>query len=130
MTLAQYRDEILWLGWRALAAKTLTLRPAEAHALERLMRHPGRVVTFEALAAFDGDCVSVSRCLNGSRDGIMTRIGRLRAKLADVGCVGAILAAGGGGPRPADGYTISPAGAAQVEAALRYACGVAEEMAA
>lgn len=130
MTLAQFNEEILWMGWRALAAKTFALRPAEAHALEHLMRRPGRIVTFETLAAFDGDCLSVSRCLNGSRDGIVTRIGRLRAKLVDVGCKGAILAVGGGGPRPAVGYIISPAGAAQVKATLRYACGVAEDLAA
>lgn len=81
---SEFEAEMRWLGWRQMAVKAFDLRPAEAHALTLMMRHPGRLVTFEALAAFDGDGLMNSRCFNGSRGGIVNRVSRMRRKLADV----------------------------------------------
>jgi hypothetical protein len=124
MTPAQYEAELHWLGWRAMAQRLLNLRPAEAHALVLMMRHPGRVITFEELAGFDGDGMMHSRCFNGSRGGIVNRIARLRAKLADVGCARTIETIQPYGDGPADGYWIQRAAARVIDRTLRLAAGV------
>jgi hypothetical protein len=127
MTPEQFEGELYWMGWRALTQKAWGLRPAEAHALTLLMRCPGRVVTVETLAAYDGDGMACVRLHNGSRGGICTRLVRLRAKLADLGCNDVIETVRDGGCRgggPAVGYRISMAGARVLDGILRGSCGL------
>lgn len=130
MTPAQFEDEKVWMGWRALAARAFDLRPSEAHALALMVRHPSRVASFEALAAFDGDGMTGSKNLTGSRGGITNRLVRLRNKLADVGCKESIETVREHDWGPTLGFRISPEGALAVELALRHACGVETRAAA
>lgn len=130
ITPRRFEEEKSWLGWRALAMRAFGLRPAEAYALTMLMRAPGRMVSMAALQAYDGDGLPSCKGGSGSREGVKRRVQRLRCKLADVGISDAITNIDNGGGTPLVGFTISQAKAADIEVALRYACGVRMEIAA
>lgn len=125
----EFDAALRWAGWRALAAAAFNLRPAEAHALALMVRTPGRVVSLGTLAAFKGGAGSCHG-VNGSRRGILKRIERVRARLADVGCAGAVEAVAAHRFAATQGFRISPANARRIEEALVFACGLDPERAA
>jgi hypothetical protein len=127
MTEAQFLEEQRWLGWRAQATNAFGLRPAEAHALGLLVRNPGRPVAISTLAAYEGDLPEMARHFNGSHPGVLRRLSRLRQKLDDLGCCGAVELVGhepGRNGSAATGVLMPAASARRVDTALRCALGV------
>jgi hypothetical protein len=123
MSPLQFADELHWSGWGAMAARAFNLRPAEVDALVRMMRAPGRTISHDTFATFDGTGTA-SRGLTGSHAAIAKRIQRVREKLGDAGCRHAVVTDAPGARDISNGYSISIRDAGRVHEALRLAFGV------
>jgi hypothetical protein len=115
--------ELRLLGWRTLATQVLNLRPNEAGVLVALMRRPGVVVSADHIATLP---VQPHRpdTMTGSHEGVLRRVSRLRAKLADLGC-DEVVTIRPGGNDPISGFMLTRAGAERIQAALAEAAALA-----
>lgn len=114
MTPAEFEAVRERAAFKAMAARAFHLRPAEAAALGLLFSRAGRACSYEQIAS---DWSAHGLC-NGSDQGVRKRVERVRRKLEDIGLPAVIQTV-------ARGYAVAPGHARQIEAAPRWASGVA-----
>lgn len=114
--------ELRLLGWRTLATQVLNLRPSEAGALVALLRRPGVAVTVAQLAALPVQPHRLTETA-GSHKGVLLRVSRLRAKLADLGC-DEVVAIRPSGFDPITAFMVTRSGAERIQTALADAAAL------